>query len=532
MAVPATVPGTAKPGGVASKTLPAEASTSRESTAAQESASGSRDRASFPAISQRSHLVRLLRQTPPSAWIAIDLLLVGAAIALAYHAFIFNVPAYQWVVSPWLSGVAFGICVPLAGMIFGLYERQTFYARSRIFVRSALTMVLGTTLAYALIYVAFYSVSSRWIGVWVIGLHMLVATPLRIALHTLICDARLNTLCIGTADSIRRLVGLIQGGQRGHYTIVGQLVTDACGPRDGAHDAPPESRFFEDDPRQERHDDPLADCPQLGRIRDVDVVLQEHAIDCVIIDPALASDPQIDAAVMTCLRNGCRVTDQATFTESVLGEVPPEAINIEWFLRADVTKSSSFDLGKRALDIAAASVGLMLTLPLWPLIMLAIRLDSPGGALFAQTRVGRNGRHFTIYKFRTMVSDAERNGAMWAVKRDTRITRLGQFLRRTRIDEIPQFWNILRGDMSLVGPRPERPVFVDQLSDEVPHYKQRHLILPGLTGWAQINYRYGASVADAHRKLCYDLYYLKHRSLDLDFAIIIRTLGTFLLGSR
>ena len=165
--------------------------------------------------------------------------------------------------------------------------------------------------------------------------------------------------------------------------------------------------------------------------------------------------------------------------------------------------------------------------------MVLIRLESPGSAIYSQIRVGRFNRRFRIYKLRTMVSNAEEDGgAQWAKKGDVRVTRLGRMLRKTRIDELPQLWNILRGDMSLIGPRPERPEFVEELSEQIPFYSQRHLVTPGLTGWAQINYPYGASVNDALNKLTYDLYYVKKASLLLDLQILLRTIGAISKGAR
>jgi lipopolysaccharide/colanic/teichoic acid biosynthesis glycosyltransferase len=161
-----------------------------------------------------------------------------------------------------------------------------------------------------------------------------------------------------------------------------------------------------------------------------------------------------------------------------------------------------------------------------------IRLDSDGPVLYQQQRVGLNGRQFTLYKFRTMIEAAERNGHTWASVDDPRVTRFGRLLRRTRLDELPQLWNILLGQMAIIGPRPERPEFVEQLAARIPFYNERHLVKPGLSGWAQINYRYGASVDDARRKLQLDLWYIKHMSLELDLIILFRTLGTVFLGSR
>jgi exopolysaccharide biosynthesis polyprenyl glycosylphosphotransferase len=273
-------------------------------------------------------------------------------------------------------------------------------------------------------------------------------------------------------------------------------------------------------------------CPCLGNLNQVIDVLAAHDIEEIVVASELASDAAVGRTVAHCLEGACRVTDQATFVEKLLGEVPAESIAAEWFLRADVQSRSNYEAVSRLLDFVVAGLGLVLTLPLWPLITLLIRLDSAGPVFFRQVRVGQRGRLFQICKFRTMRLDAEKDGARWAAENDARVTRIGRYLRKSRLDELPQLFNILRGDMSLVGPRPERPEFVRRLEHLLPHYRLRHLIKPGLTGWAQINYGYGSSIADAHRKLCFDLYYLKHRSLELDLAILIRTAGTFVLAAR
>lgn len=193
------------------------------------------------------------------------------------------------------------------------------------------------------------------------------------------------------------------------------------------------------------------------------------------------------------------------------------------------------DVLRRGLDIAGSLCLLLFTLPLLLVTAAAIRLDSPGPVFYRQERVGRNGRVFTLYKFRSMRVDAEAAGApRWASRRDDRVTRVGRLIRLTRIDEIPQALNVLAGDMSLVGPRPERPAFVEQLSRAIPHYDDRTVVRPGITGWAQVNYPYGASVEDARMKLAYDLYYVKRRSLFLDLLILVATVRVVLFqeGSR
>ena len=188
---------------------------------------------------------------------------------------------------------------------------------------------------------------------------------------------------------------------------------------------------------------------------------------------------------------------------------------------------------KRVIDVTGAVVMLAVALPFMFVAAAVIKLTSPGSVLYRQERVGMNGQVFTINKFRSMKIDAEADtGAVWADPgRDPRVTAVGEFLRRTRMDELPQLWNVIRGDMSLVGPRPERPEFVSTLIDQIPFYGQRHAVRPGLTGWAQIRYAYGASVEDAMEKLQYDLYYIKDRSTSLDLYIIFETLKTVVTRS-
>ncbi len=183
---------------------------------------------------------------------------------------------------------------------------------------------------------------------------------------------------------------------------------------------------------------------------------------------------------------------------------------------------------RQVVSILAAAVGLLLFLPFFPFVVLAVKISSNGPLFFLQPRVGMGGRVFNVIKFRTMVTDAEAGGAKWATKNDPRVTPVGRFMRKTRIDEVPQLWNVLRGDMGFVGPRPERPEFVSWLTEELPFYYLRTLIRPGLTGWAQVRYGYGATLAETKEKLEYDLYYIKHMSLGLDLLIMFETIKTIL----
>ncbi len=221
------------------------------------------------------------------------------------------------------------------------------------------------------------------------------------------------------------------------------------------------------------------------------------------------------------------------FYENLWYKLPSFLLHDTWF-----AYSSGFDLIpgrissklKRVVDIIAAAFMVMLLAPLMLLTALLIKLDSPGSIFYSQVRTGLKGKPFKVYKFRSMYQDAEKRGVQWAQKRDPRITRVGYWLRAMRIDELPQIWNVLKGEMSLIGPRPERPEFDVQLRQEIPYYDLRYLVKPGITGWAQVLYPYGASVEDAYEKLAYDLYYIKNYSLLLDMAIAFKTVRVVLLG--
>jgi len=240
--------------------------------------------------------------------------------------------------------------------------------------------------------------------------------------------------------------------------------------------------------------------------------------------------------VMACKLDGVRVMDAPSFYEHITGKLFLEGINPSWIIFSDGFNVSRVrKVLKRGVDILCASVGIILTIPFLPLVALAIKLDSSGPVFYLQERVGERERNFFLYKLRTMKADAESSsGAVWAQKNDSRVTRLGAFFRKNRIDELPQFFNILCGDMSMVGPRPERPEFVNKLKEIIPYYSERHFVKPGVTGWAQVRYPYGASVEDAMEKLRFDLYYIKNLSLTFDFMIILETIQVVLFrkGAR
>ncbi len=275
---------------------------------------------------------------------------------------------------------------------------------------------------------------------------------------------------------------------------------------------------------------PLEDLSRWRIIEDLDGIewfIRAKHIDTVVISPQAYEMEKVIGIFYRTLAEQVDFSTLANFTERLTGKVPLGSINQSWFLE-NVAGSSkkSFEVFKRGMDIVIALVLGIPTLVVMPFVAVAIALTSPGPVFFRQTRTGRAGRPFEIIKFRTMRQDAEKTtGAVWAQENDPRVTRIGRFLRKTRIDELPQVWNILVGDMSFVGPRAERPEMDGQLAGRISFYKERYLIKPGLSGWAQINYPYGASVEDSSEKLQYDLYYIKHRSLTMDLEIILKTIN-------
>ncbi|MGD0369951.1 MAG: TIGR03013 family XrtA/PEP-CTERM system glycosyltransferase [Terriglobales bacterium] len=229
---------------------------------------------------------------------------------------------------------------------------------------------------------------------------------------------------------------------------------------------------------------------------------------------------------------GVKIEEAASWLEKISGKIEVENLYPSWLVfNEGFRRSAVFVLVRRVLSIIISLIGLLLALPLLPFVALAVRLDSEGPVFYTQTRVGKRGRLFKVVKFRTMRQDAESSsGAQWAADNDPRITRVGRFLRMSRLDEIPQLWCVLKGDMAFVGPRPERPEFIEGLSKEIPYYGVRHMVRPGVTGWAQIKYKYGSTIEDAREKLQYDLYYIKHASIGLDLLIMFQTVKIVILG--
>ncbi len=258
----------------------------------------------------------------------------------------------------------------------------------------------------------------------------------------------------------------------------------------------------------------------------------DQKIDILTSARELKKHDWLSLKIFDCLSLGIDVYNLSSFYEQITNKIPVEHIEHAWFLENLSEHSKKvYELTKRAVDFSLAVIGLIFTLPAAPIIAVIIRTESSGPIIFKQIRVGRNGRQFKAMKFRSMRADAEKNGPQWAEKNDPRITKFGSFMRKSRLDEIPQLINILKGEMSFVGPRPERPEFVKILIEKIPFYKERLLVRPGLTGWAQLKGpAYGGSKEESLEKLKYDLYYIKHRSFLLDLSIILKTIKLVLSG--
>lgn len=315
-------------------------------------------------------------------------------------------------------------------------------------------------------------------------------------------------LVVGSAADATTLLHDLRRGRGGGYELIG-VVEDG-------------------DPGVE-HD---PDAPVVGRAEDLDSLIALYRPDLVVLTVG-RKRPQTLSRLVDAARAGFRVVELPEFYEYAFGRVPIEDLPYEWFMSVLHLYQRRYSRRiKRLLDLVGALMLLILTLPLFPLLALFVR-GTDGPLILRQVRLGEHGKLFTIYKFRTMQADAEPAGeAVWSFSHDPRLTGTGGLMRRLRLDELPQLWNVLRGEMSLVGPRPERPEFLAELSQRVPYWTHRHLIKPGLTGWAQVRQGYAAGADETATKLSYDFWYLRHRSLTVDLAILLRTLLVVLQGDR
>ncbi len=401
--------------------------------------------------------------------------------------------------SPWLAqGVwvyAFIPVVILFSFLCEVYQPEKFVFRERL-TRSAIAALLSVIALFGI------SLSHQGIIFWSVSLFFTLQVLFQILFH------RINgtpffterVLVLGTGKVAKNVENLVQSAH-GRYAMLGYVST----PLEGISVKPKDIK---------------------GSIDDMVDIARETNANTIVIAMTERRGNLPAEKLVSCKLMGIRILDYPSFYELVTGKIPVEHINPSWLVQSRGYMITPFiRILKKIVDLSCAMLLLVVTLPFFPLIALAIKLDSPGPIFYFQKRVGLNGKIFTIYKFRSMGQNSEKDtGAAWAMENDPRVTRFGTFIRRSRIDELPQLINVLKGDMSFIGPRPERPEFVEEISHITPYYAQRHAVKPGITGWAQVMYPYGASLGDAVEKLRYDLYYINHLSLFMELLILFDTI--------
>jgi sugar transferase (PEP-CTERM system associated) len=390
------------------------------------------------------------------------------------------------------------------------YDLTLVHSSRELVVR--LLQAAGTA---SIILAALYSVAPDLMignGIFVSALFVFLFAILawRLAFNSLTGSLKLDeerVLFVGTGEVARKVARQILDQHEFAYRVVGFIDDDA-------------SRIGER----------IVNPAIVGTPADIDRLIAEHHVDRIVVG---LSDRRGKLPVEELLRAkmaGIRVEDATTTYERVTGKILIDDLRPSWLIFSDGFRVSRITrLMKRTIDLVLSLMLAIVTLPLMLLTALLVLLEDGRPILYCQERVGENGRTFVLSKFRSMRKDAEKGGKpIWATDGDDRITRVGRLIRKTRLDELPQLWNVVRGDMSFVGPRPERPFFVEQLSQQIPFYQQRHAVKPGLTGWAQVKYRYGSSLEDAMEKLRYDLYYIKHLSVFFDLTIVFDTVKVVL----
>ncbi len=391
-----------------------------------------------------------------------------------------------------------------------------FESRWRDWLLSFAQSLAASSIILAVLYYLFPSlIIGRGIFFLTIILLPVVLIPWRIAYFWLlqIKPMQENILIIGSGQMARTMGELVYTEHKDEYNILG---------------------FLDEDPG--RIGEKVINPGIIGTYDGLGKVMETHSIDRIIV---AVQDRRGKLPVSDLLRykfKGVNIEESETFYERLAGKILVENIKPSWFIFSSGFRGFKFlRFMKRVIDLFLSTTLLLVTWPLFILSAAAIKLESFGPVFLRQERVGENGKLFVLLKFRSMRNDAESaTGPRWASKDDARITRVGKFLRRSRLDELPQLINVIKGDMSFVGPRPERPYFVERLEKQIPFYMLRHTLKPGITGWAQIRYSYGASVEDALEKLQYDLFYIKNLSIWLDLTIILETIKIVLLqrGSR
>jgi sugar transferase (PEP-CTERM system associated) len=408
------------------------------------------------------------------------------------------------------AGLATAFCLT-AFYFYDLYDFLVMHDRRELVLR--LVQALG--LAWVALAITFYAFPHLMLGrgISLLALPMALSSMVgwRISIHWFLGHPQIGEriLVVGSGANAIEVAREVLGRKDAGYRVVG---------------------FVDNDPALVGKS--LINPRVLGLTADLDEIVRRENVDRIVVAMGNRRG-QFPTNELLALSLGGEVSieEGASFYERLTGRVSLDMIRPSWLIFSGRGRQARIaGLFRNMMHRLVALLGGILSLPLAVVTAILIKLESPGPVFYRQERVGRNGRPFVLMKFRSMRLDAEKEGPVWASSGDDRATRIGRIIRKIRVDEIPQFWNILRGEMSFVGPRPERQHFVSQLAQEIPYYEQRHLIAPGLTGWAQIKYPYGASIEDARQKLQYDLYYIKNQSLVLDAIIMFETIKIIMFG--
>ena len=407
---------------------------------------------------------------------------------------------------------ATSICVLLL-YVYDLYDYTIIANRRELFLR----MIQSLGIAWAVLALFFYFIPplliGRGVSLYSVIIVLLALLAWRVAIHTLTGHPGIGEkiLIVGSGKQALETAKVAWKRRDAGFRIVGFVSENGYVPNEK-----------------------LGEASVLGTVGDLESLIKEKSVNRVVtaVRERRGTFPT-ETLLRMSLAGDVSIEECTSFFERVTGQVQLDMLRPSWLIFAGPGRETKLKfVAREIVHRALAGVGLLLSLPICALTAVLIKLESRGPVFYRQERVGKNGRIFEVIKFRSMKVDAEEDGTpVWATANDDRVTRVGRIIRKIRVDEIPQFWNILKGEMSFVGPRPERPHFVAQLAKEIPYYEHRHLVPPGLTGWAQVKYPYGASVDDARKKLQYDLYYIKNQTLALDLVIVFETVKTVLFGS-
>ena len=410
----------------------------------------------------------------------------------------------------WKAGVATFFCLA-AFYLFDLYDFVVMQDRRELVLR--LVQALG--LAWIALAIAFYAfpglMLGRSIALIALPLALGLAVGWRVTIHWFLGHPGIGEriLIVGSGTQAVEVAREVLNRPDAGYRIIGFVGTDS-----------------------ELLGKSLINPRVIGLTEQLHTIVKSEGIDRIVVAMGeRRGQLPTDRLLQLSLAGEVWIEEGASFYERVTGRVSLNMIRPSLLIFSGRGRQARLTaLSRSAVHWIVALIAFLLCLPIMIVTAVLIKLDSRGPVFYKQERVGKNGRSFVLMKFRSMKVDAEKSGPVWASKGDDRTTRVGRIIRKVRIDEIPQFWNILKGEMSFVGPRPERPHFVAQLAEEIPYYEQRHLIAPGLTGWAQIKYPYGSSIEDARQKLQYDLFYIKNYNLVLDAVIMFETIKIIVFG--